>query len=339
MKRSMAKNNANLELVRHLALIVEQAGGTLEQLLVMSGLERTPIVGTSERSEQEANAIAMLQGAIELTGDPALPLHLGRRFDVASLGSYGFAIMSCAELGDCIDLMKRYQKTVRAGPSWGVFNRSDGIAIRPIVSLGRAGQRRIVSELVFSQLCSTTEFLIRDSLDGAELHLSYEAPSHASDYRALLAIPVIFEQPHSQLVLPEALLKRSVRTVNLAGHTVFQQQCEELLRNHNKIENTSAAIRRALLHSAGDFLNARQAARSLNMSERTLRRRLDAEETSFREIKEEVKAILAREYLANTKFTVAQVANLLDYTETVNFRQAFVRWHGITPSQYRQQLS
>jgi AraC-like DNA-binding protein len=120
---------------------------------------------------------------------------------------------------------------------------------------------------------------------------------------------------------------------------VFQQQCEELLRNHNKIENTSAAIRRALLHSAGDFLNARQAARSLNMSERTLRRRLDAEATSFREIKEEMKAILARKYLANTKLTVAQVANLLDYTETVNFRQAFVRWHGITPSQYRQQLS
>jgi AraC-like DNA-binding protein len=33
--------------------------------------------------------------------------------------------------------------------------------------------------------------------------------------------------------------------------------------------------------------------------------------------------------------TVADIAHLLSYSETVNFRRAFVRWNGITPNKYR----
>jgi AraC-like DNA-binding protein len=110
-----------------------------------------------------------------------------------------------------------------------------------------------------------------------------------------------------------------------------------MLQDRNKIENTSAAVRRLLLQSAGDFPCVRQTAQRLNLSERTLRRRLEAEASTFRAIKEEVKNILALKYLANTQLTIAEVASLLDYTEAVNFRQAFMRWHGMTPIQYRQQ--
>ncbi|MFT7500434.1 MAG: AraC-like DNA-binding protein, partial [Rheinheimera aquimaris] len=38
-----------------------------------------------------------------------------------------------------------------------------------------------------------------------------------------------------------------------------------------------------------------------------------------------------------TNLTVADIAHLLSYSETVNFRRAFVRWNGMTPSEYRQQ--
>ncbi len=36
------------------------------------------------------------------------------------------------------------------------------------------------------------------------------------------------------------------------------------------------------------------------------------------------------------KLAVAEIAHLLEYSETVNFRRAFVRWNGITPNTYRQ---
>ena len=67
----------------------------------------------------------------------------------------------------------------------------------------------------------------------------------------------------------------------------------------------------------------------------TLGRRLESESTSFRAITDQVKNLLAKEYLTNTELSVADIAHLLDYTDTANFRRAFVRWNGKTPNAYR----
>jgi len=118
---------------------------------------------------------------------------------------------------------------------------------------------------------------------------------------------------------------------------LFHQQCEEMLRSLSSGEKTTNEVRRLLLQSAGDFLDSSQVAGRLNMSERSLRRKLNAESVSFRTLFEEVRDLLATEYLAKTDLTVAEIAHLLSYSETVNFRRAFMRWNGITPSEYRLQ--
>ena len=108
-----------------------------------------------------------------------------------------------------------------------------------------------------------------------------------------------------------------------------------MLRGLNKVENTAAAVRRLLIQAAGDFPDISQVAKQLHVSVRTLRRRLDRESTSFRTTCDEVKNMLAKEYISSTELTIEEIAHLLDYTETVNFRRAFVRWNGMTPQQYR----
>ncbi|MGB2055575.1 MAG: helix-turn-helix domain-containing protein, partial [Porticoccaceae bacterium] len=42
-----------------------------------------------------------------------------------------------------------------------------------------------------------------------------------------------------------------------------------------------------------------------------------------------------RQYLAATELTIAEIASLLDYSEAVSFRRAFVRWNKMTPIAYR----
>jgi AraC-like DNA-binding protein len=75
-------------------------------------------------------------------------------------------------------------------------------------------------------------------------------------------------------------------------------------------------------------------ARQLVMSPRTLRRRLEAEGTSYRALVDEVRQALAEEMLATGALTVEDVAIRLGYAEASSFIYAFKRWKGTTPAAY-----
>jgi AraC-like DNA-binding protein len=169
-----------------------------------------------------------------------------------------------------------------------------------------------------------------------ELRFSHDDASSLQAYEAILSVPIKFHQSHSELVLSKSVVKTKIASSNPAAHVIFQQQCE-VLRGKNKAENSSAALRRILFQAGSEFPDINHIARTLHVSQSTLRRRLRNEGTSFRKICDEVRNILARQYLAATELTVADIASLLDYSEPVSFRRAFVRWNDMTPRDYRLQ--
>ena len=80
-------------------------------------------------------------------------------------------------------------------------------------------------------------------------------------------------------------------------------------------------------------------AEKMDMSVRTLRRRLSSEGSSYRELLDEIRYGLAREYLAETLLPMEEIAELLGYTEPGNFSHAFRRWSGQPPRTWRQRAS
>lgn len=77
---------------------------------------------------------------------------------------------------------------------------------------------------------------------------------------------------------------------------------------------------------------------SLQLSERTLRRRLAEEGTSLGALLDEVREKLAEELLVTGGSPVAQVAQRLGYLELSSFSQAFRRWKGMGPQAYRSSV-
>ena len=72
------------------------------------------------------------------------------------------------------------------------------------------------------------------------------------------------------------------------------------------------------------------------MTSRTLRRRLARENSSYQEILAEVRYELAREYLATSSLPMEEISQLLGYSAPANFSNAFKRWHGSSPREFRQ---
>jgi len=334
----MKVNRVQREFLRQLILLLEEAGVSAEQLFSELQRRGVPASNSSQTVFTGSEAMVLLEVAVDLSDDPCLMIRLGQQLGIASYGSFGFALMSCANLRESIHLVLRYGQFLFE-PRWTAFERNGGLLLRANITIGTPVRQQLATELGFSNIFAIGRSLYGkqvEQAEGAEVQLNYSRPAHALCYKKVMAAPVTFGCEHSQLFLPAHTLDTPVTTANRSAHVVFHQQCEEMLRGLNSVEKTTAAARQLLIQSAGNFLDIEQVAQRLHVSERTLRRRLEAESTTFRSILEEIRDLLAREYLAETQLTVAEIAHLLDYSETVNFRRAFVRWNGITPSQYRQ---
>ena len=76
-------------------------------------------------------------------------------------------------------------------------------------------------------------------------------------------------------------------------------------------------------------------AQKLNMSGRTLIRRLDAEGTKFQTVRDTLAKEQAVAYLADANLSVESIGYLMGFSDASSFRRSFKRWFGETPSQYR----
>jgi AraC-like DNA-binding protein len=78
-------------------------------------------------------------------------------------------------------------------------------------------------------------------------------------------------------------------------------------------------------------------AKSLSMSEQTLRRKLNAEGSNYQQIKDSLRQELANQLLGNRAVSIAKISKQLNFSEPRAFTRAFKQWSGYTPKEYRQQ--
>lgn len=101
------------------------------------------------------------------------------------------------------------------------------------------------------------------------------------------------------------------------------------------LPNFILKLRQYLLHHCENLASASQAAAYLNMSERTLRRRLSDFGYSYRSIRQEISMNTALRYLQNTSLSIERIASKCGYSDQASFTHAFQKWRGATPGAER----
>ena len=278
--------------------------------------------------------------AYNYTKDEALMIKLGQRVDVTYFGSFGFALMSCSDFTEAIKLINRYQLLLGTGINFIVLSDSNNTkhTLRVSINILSNLQKKLITELIISQSIYLLKIITNNKLK-FKISFQYEGINNKELYESILKCDVEFNQLHNEISIPIDISKEKLISANSAVHIIYEEQCERLLRDLNKIENFSAATRRILLQAGDDFPDIKEVAYKLHISESTLRRRLKEESSSYRKICDEVRDILAKKYLTTTNLTISDIAMLLNYSEAASFRRAFVRWNKLTPNDYRHSNS
>ncbi|MGH3431525.1 MAG: helix-turn-helix transcriptional regulator, partial [Thermocrispum sp.] len=157
-------------------------------------------------------------------------------------------------------------------------------------------------------------------------------------YRRLFGDDVTFGGRRNAVVTGTDTLTRPMRQANAVLTGRFERQCLELIDRRLARGGVAGQVRGLLRVAEGAPPDVASVARELFTGERTLRRQLAAEGTSFRALVAEHRMARAERLLAGTELTVAQVASELGYSEAAAFVRAFGRLRGRTPAAYRDSV-
>lgn len=163
-------------------------------------------------------------------------------------------------------------------------------------------------------------------------------PGCEAGYRAAFGLWPRFGEDANRFLLSEADLLAPIPTHN-----------PELLALHEKLVETElgqlgqtcvgARVRQEIARLLPRGEPRREdVAVLLGLTDRTLQRRLQAEETSYQHLLDGTRRELARQYLGEPRHSLAEVADLLGFVDQSNLFRACRRWFGMPPGQYRQQL-
>lgn len=140
----------------------------------------------------------------------------------------------------------------------------------------------------------------------------------------------------NQLVFDEKIIDKKIKFSDYELMLHLEKLACQRLKEQNGRSNTFSDNIKSIVYNLLDpyFPNLCTVANQLNMSERTVQRKLKEEHTSYSRIITEMKKSIAKDYLKNN-LSIKEVTYLLGYSEPSAFTNAFKGWFGESPKNYR----
>lgn len=266
-----------------------------------------------------------------------LGLTVGRRLHLGTFGIWGFALLTSPTVGAAAETAVRF-----ANLSFVIADitlRIDQSEAR--LEFDMSGLPPAIHRFVLERHCHVTKTFFRDFMKEEEfadftIRSRLSDPGYADELSDLLKIRVEAGANCDAFVFPAAMLDQPLPKSDPLTQQYCIDQCKALLeRTTGSLPSWSLKVRDALVERIGADPKIDQIAAQLNVTERTLRRRLKDEGTTYRHIYTDARLALAQQLLEQAGLTVETVSWRVGYAEPAAFVRAFSRKFGVTPGSVR----
>ncbi|MCG8667781.1 MAG: AraC family transcriptional regulator [Pseudomonadales bacterium] len=280
--------------------------------------------------------VIVIERLRELLKEPHFGLYMGQEISPTSHGDLGFAIMSSSTLDQAVGALLRYFPTrinIVQLASNQVDQRTE-ITFTESVLLGSI--KRPIIDMAISTMVSAFRFLTQQQFRCKEIHLSGSNEIDLETYQRMFGCTIVTDAAADKVVFESRWLNQPLILSDPTAHQLSVEKCEAALQAMKQAPALVEKIRARLMQQQGEFPSFLQLCEELNMSERTLRRKLENQGTPYQQILNETRQELAEFYLKSSNYPLSKIAERLGYSDPSNFGNAFKRWFGMSPSQYRK---
>lgn len=218
-----------------------------------------------------------------------------------------------------------------------LISRNDGLA--SIALREPDGPRRcrpMGLELTLKVFHGVGSWLIGRNIPLMAVNFSFPAPTYLDDLYSLFPGPLNFDCPMTTMTFDASLLDLQFHRTERDLRTFLSRQPRDWLCSPSVRQPVAHQVRTCLLEGGVGSMKVPDIAKTLNMSLRTLCRRLEQEGMSVKEVKDALRRDLAIHRLTQTEDPISEIAEGLGFGDIPSFYRAFRSWTGVAPGAYRR---
>ena len=279
--------------------------------------------------------LSFTTAVIESINVPELGLIVGGRYHLSAYGLLGLAIMTSENLLSGMAVLYKNILMTWTYMQWNTTVRGDRayVSLEKLRDLGGSYQYMVDRGLVASH--TIFKEALGQDLPVLEVHLKQAKPAYAHVYSDYFKCPIHFNSSENYYAFDSKLLYHPLAQSEPETARIYGNQCAKICLQLARNSTFSDVVRNHILSSPREIFTLETIADRINMTARTVQRKLSAEGTSYKDILEDVRRNLAIEYLQSTTFTIEEIAVRLGYSDSSSFCHAYKRWTGVNPSDLR----
>jgi AraC-like DNA-binding protein len=321
-------------MVRVLVGALEHAASRA-QFFELARLDESAVADANARLPLETYLRA-LDAALTVSNDPALGLRIGARASPHMFDVLGHLAEHAATLRESIHSSARYARLVAEGHDPQLVEVDESASIRFPSLRGDLAAVRLTAEFALVAVQSMLRWFVGPHAKPNKVRFAYAAPEYAAQYEPAFGDLVQFGCDVTEIEFPRAWLERTRAYPNPDLHALLETRAERLL---GRLERDAALTERVLQILASydpcQMPTMDHVAGTLQMSARSLRRKLLAEGGSFGDLVERTLTNAAKRMLQDPRASIQETAYAMGFAAPAAFHRAFKRWTGLTPKQYQ----
>ncbi len=340
---STTNTASNLPLARCASLrgyhsLVTEYGGNPKALLEAAGLGRVPIEEENLLIPTHAlyNALELASQKLNLP-DFGLRLSQYQEFDI--MGLLALMIKNTDSIPQLLQLLSKHYHTMHnhgARISYTVTGKELCLQYKQSVPQAMGLEQSIF--LSFGFVAQMGQKILLPIIKPKAVYFKCDAPKDISLFKQIFQAPVYFNQVFDGAIISTDTLQQPYKIANVIIPGV-EELCLDTLGDIAEVVTIAQQL--SLLISdqiSYGKIDLKYYAEQLNISDRTLQRKLKLEMTSFKDILDEVRKDLALRYIQQNTLNMAQITEALCFSDQAVFSRAFRRWYEITPIAYKKSL-